>query len=153
MQVQTRIVWLKVASDILIVFGLLTAMASLAAMAGPTSFLADLIFWPVDGSQAISSETDRLLAAITGGLCTGLGVLFYLLTTKLYPSDPKLTRLLISTSLGSWFVVDSLGSVAAGAPLNALFNLGFLMLFLPPLWLPGSGKERVATGKRLEAES
>jgi hypothetical protein len=150
MQAQTRITWLKVGADILIIFGLLTALASITAMAAPTSFLADLIFWPVDGGQFLSSETDRLFAAITGGLCTGLGILFYLLADRLYPVDPKLTRLLMSVGLGGWFVVDSLGSLAAGAPLNVMFNLGFLALFMLPLWLPGSESELPKAGKRLE---
>jgi hypothetical protein len=138
MQAQTRILWLKIASDILIIFGLLTALASIASMAAPMSFLVDLVFWPIDGGQAVSSETMHLLAAITGGLTTALGVLFYLLATRLMPVDPNLTRLLMSAGLGSWFVVDSLGSIAAGAPLNVLFNALFAALFLIPLWLPGS---------------
>ncbi|MGI9437737.1 MAG: excinuclease ABC subunit A [Geminicoccaceae bacterium] len=150
MQAQTRILWLKIASDILIVFGLLTALASITAIAAPTSFLVDLIFWPVDGGQAVSSETSRLFAALTGGLSTGLGVLFYLLTTRLLAVDPHLTRLLMSAGLGSWFIVDSLGSFAAGAPLNVLFNGLFAALFLIPLRLPGSSSW-LEPGKRLEA--
>jgi hypothetical protein len=34
------------------------------------------------------------------------------------------------TGLYSWFVVDSIGSVAAGVPLNALANVSFVVLFL-----------------------
>ena len=150
MQAQTRILWLKIASDVLIIFGLLTASASIASFAAPTSFLVDLIFWPVDGTQAVSSETSHLLAAITGGLTTGLGVLFYLLTTKLLPTDPPLARLLMSAGLGSWFIVDSLGSFAAGAPLNVLFNAIFAALFLIPLWLP-SASSSLESSKHLEA--
>ena len=150
MQAQTRILWLKIASDVLIIFGLLTALASIASFAAPTSFLVDLIFWPVDGTQAVSSETSHLLAAIAGGLTTGLGVLFYLLTTKLLPTDPSLARLLMSAGLGSWFIVDSLGSFAAGAPLNVLFNAIFAALFLIPLWLP-SASSSLESSKHLEA--
>ena len=150
MQAQTRILWLKIASDILIIFGLLTALASVIAMAAPTSFLVDLIFWPVDGGQGISSESSRLFAAVAGGLTTALGVLFYLLTTRLMTVDPHLTRLLMSAGLGSWFIVDSLGSFAAGAPLNVLFNAVFAILFLIPLWLPGSSSSLEA-GQRQEA--
>lgn len=150
MQARTRILWLKIASDILIVFGLLTALASIAAMAAPTSFLVDMIFWPVDGGQTVSSETEHLLAAITGGLTTGLGVLLYLLTTRLMPVDPHLTRFLMSMALGSWFIVDSAGSSAAGAALNVLFNAIFLVLFLIPLWLPGKALTAKAE-KRLQA--
>ena len=137
MQAQTRILWLKIASDLLIIFGLLTALASIASLAAPTSLLVDLIFWPIDGGQAVASDTAHLLAAITGGLTTGLGVLFYLMTTRLMPIDPKLTRLLMSASLGSWFIVDSLGSIAADASLNVLFNALFAALFMIPLWPAG----------------
>lgn len=138
MQAQTRIIWLKVASDVVVLFGILIAFASLPSTAAPALFLADLIFWPVDGVQAVTSETNRLLSAILGGVMVGWGLLLYLLTTRLYPRDPDLARLLITASIGTWFFVDSLGSIAAGASLNALFNLGFLALFMIPLWLPGS---------------
>ena len=35
--------------------------------------------------------------------------------------------------LPAWFLVDSAGSLAAGVPLNALLNLGFIAVFLIPL--------------------
>jgi len=141
MQAQTRLIRLKVAADIVIIFGLLTALAALSSTAAPTSFLMDMIFWPVDGGQAIDTEVSHLFAAISGGILAGWGVLLYLLTTRLYPRDPDLARLLISASIGTWFIIDSLGSIAASAPLNALFNTGFLLLFIIPLWLPGSPEE------------
>lgn len=143
MQAQTRMIWLKVASDVVIIFGFLTALAALSLTAAPTSFLADMIFWPVDGGQAIDTDVTHLLAAILGGVMAGWGVLLYLLTTRLYPRDPDLARMLISVSIGTWFVIDGLGSILAGASLNALFNVGFLALFLIPLWLPGSPSEHL----------
>ena len=103
MQAQTRIVWLKVASDVFVLFGLLIAFASIPSAAAPTLFLADLIFWPVDGVQAVTTETNRLLSAILGGVMVGWGVLLYLLTTRIYPRDPDLSRLLITASIGTWF--------------------------------------------------
>lgn len=142
MQAQTRIVWLKVASDVVVLFGLLVVFASVSSTAAPVSFLADLIFWPMDGAQSVATETNHLFSAILGGVMTGWGVLLYLLTTRLYPQDPSLARLLITVSIGSWFFIDSLGSIAAGAPLNALFNVGFLALFLIPLWSPEPSSKR-----------
>lgn len=38
-----------------------------------------------------------------------------------------------SRSVGTWFVVDSSMSFAAGAPLNALLNVSFLALFCLPV--------------------
>ena len=34
------------------------------------------------------------------------------------------------TGLYSWFAVDSIGSIAAGVPLNAVANIGFVVLFV-----------------------
>ena len=141
MNAETRLTWLKVASDIVIVFGLLMVLASMPIAAPPMSFLVDMIFWPVDGAQSIASETGHFLLAVGGGVTIGWGVLLYLLTTRLYPSDPGLARLLITASAMAWFIPDSLGSIASGAALNVLFNLGFLGLFMIPLWLPGKRAE------------
>jgi len=41
-------------------------------------------------------------------------------------------RTVILAGVWVWFVADSLGSLAAGAPLNAQFNVGFLLAFLIP---------------------
>jgi hypothetical protein len=139
-------IWLQVASEFLVVVGLLAALASVPGAAAPMSLLADLIFWPLDGGQAIASEPGHLLAAVAGGVMAGFGVLLYLLSTRLYPQQPELARLLISAGIGVWFVVDSLGSIAAGASLNALANLVFLALFLIPLWLPADAAAVKADG-------
>lgn len=139
---QTRLTWLKVASDIVILFGLLMVLASVPFAAAPMSLLIDMIFWPADGAQAITSETGHFLLAVGGGVTIGWGVLLYLLTTRLYPRDPDLARILITASAIAWFIPDSLGSIASGAAVNVLFNLVFLGLFMIPLWLPGAPRER-----------
>ena len=43
---------------------------------------------------------------------------------------------LILGSVALWFLIDSTGSLAAGAPLNILGNLVFLAMFLWPLRRP-----------------
>lgn len=134
MQTRTRIASLKAASALVIAFGLLIALSSLPSAAAPTAFLLDLIFWPLDGGETMAAPSSRLFAAISGGVMAGWGVLLWLLTTRLYRDNPELARTLITASIGIWFVVDSLGSIAAGAVLNAVFNLVFLELFLIPLW-------------------
>lgn len=134
MQLETRTLWLKVASAVVIVSGLLTALTALPGLSAPMTFMGDLIFWPLDGGQDATAPTSRLLLAIAGGLTTGFGVLFWLISTRLHPTDPHLARTLILAGIGSWFVVDSAGSIAAGAPLNVLFNLIFLEMFAIPLW-------------------
>lgn len=130
--------WLKIASAVVIGFGIAMVASSLPAISSSTGILLDLIFWPLDGRQTAGAPEVHLLSAICGGILTGWGLLLWQLTTRLYPRDPELARSLILTSVGTWFVVDGIGSVMAGAPLNAALNIGFLLLFVVPLWRPAS---------------
>jgi len=133
MSLERSAFWLKSASAIVIGFGLLIAIAAVPATAAPVQLLLDLIFWPVDGAERATMPETRLAFAISGGVMAGWGILLWQLTDRLYLRDPKLGRSLILNSIGTWFLVDSLGSIAAGAPLNAVFNVGFLLLFVLPL--------------------
>lgn len=133
MNLDSRIAWLKAGSLITIGFGLLIAAAAIPALNYPMALLGDLIFFPIDGAPTLAAPGERLLSAITGGVMTGWGAMMYLVATELLPKDPALGRRLILTSIVSWFVIDSSMSVAAGAPLNVVGNLGFLLVFVLPL--------------------
>ena len=134
MTLDSRIRWLKIASDITIGFGLLLAAAAIPALSGPAEFLLDFIYFPVDGAESVDMPAARILNAITGGLMTGLGIMTFLIASELMPRDPAIARRLILFGIGGWYIVDSSMSIAAGAPLNALFNTGFLLLFYIPVW-------------------
>lgn len=136
MNMATRVNILKAAAAITIGFGLLIAAAALPAAQGPTTFLLDLIYFPVDGAQTLTGDGIRVLSAVAGGVMVGWGVLLWMISVDLYPADPVRGRKLILASIGTWFVVDSTMSVLAGAPLNALFNVSFLVLFFVPVWKP-----------------
>lgn len=133
MSSQATVTGLKAASALIIGFGIITVSATAPATAGLARFLIDMIFWPIDGAQTLGAPETRLLCAIAGGLMTGWGAMLWLAATRLYPQAPDLAGTMIMVSLGAWFVVDSLGSIIAGAPLNALLNMGFLPIFLIPL--------------------
>jgi hypothetical protein len=85
--------------------------------------MGDPIFWPVDGLPgAPELPTERLFAAVAGGLMVGWGVMLVKLGRRASVSR----ALLIGGA--AWFVVDGAGSVLAGAPLNIVGNLAFLAL-------------------------
>ena len=133
MDMNARIVTLKCASSAVIAAGVLVGLASMPATALPVAFLLDAIFWPVDGLEGVTTPEARLLSAIGGGILIGWGVLLWQLTTRLLPREPALARRLILCSVGIWFVADSAGSLAAGAPLNVVGNVAFLAAFWIPL--------------------
>jgi len=126
--------WLKFGSALTIFFGLLVAAAATPIGAAPAQFLADLIFFPIDSAQDLAAPETRLMSAIGGGVMAGWGVMLWMLSTRLFPSDQALAAKLIITSIVTWFVIDSTGSILAGAPLNVAFNLSFLLIFGVPLW-------------------
>lgn len=116
--------WMTIASAALIGFGLAVAAASHPALAAPVVLLGDLIFWPLDGAPDMGLPAARLLAAIAGGVMAGWGVML------LAFARGKGVRAALAQGAIAWFVVDSLGSILAGAPINVAMNLGFLGLFL-----------------------
>jgi hypothetical protein len=125
--------WLRAAAATVVVFGGLIVLGAHPATAWPVASMADLIFWPFDGRQTVGAPATRLLSAITGGVMVGWGVMLWLVADRLLPRDPHLAAALIRNGSTSWFIVDSLGSLAAGAPLNVLGNAVFLAIFLLPL--------------------
>lgn len=134
MEKDTTIGWLKAASAVVIGFGLVGAMAAVPKLSGPMLLLTDIAFWPIDGAQSLAAPETRLFSAIGGGLTVGLGVAMWMLATRLYAREPELARSIMLTAMGSWFVVDGVGSALAGAPVNVLLNVGFLLAYVIPLW-------------------
>lgn len=124
---------LKAASAVVMGVGAVVALSAHPATADITNLLADLIFWPFDGRQAVDTQTARLLAAIGGGVMFGWGLLLWQLATQLLPREPQLAASLIRRSVLAWFVLDCACSILAGAYFNVVLNLGFLAMFLLPL--------------------
>ncbi len=133
MSPQATITWMKAASALVIGFGVLSVMAAHPAGAEPMRFLIDLLFWPMDGTETLAAPATRLISAIGGGLMVGWGLMLWLVAARLYPREPEIARSIILTSISAWFIFDSAGSIAAGAPLNAVLNIGFLLAFVVPL--------------------
>lgn len=124
---------LRFAAGVTVVTGLALALASVPALALPVRLLADLLVWPFDGAETLAASETRLAFAIGGGVLLGWGLMIWQLAGEPLARAPEAVRGIIRTSVVGWFLVDSAGSIAAGAALNVLPNLVFLALFLLPL--------------------
>ena len=133
MSFTTRKLWLETASIILGLVGLVVCMSALPALSMPTRMLADVIFWPPDGTQSLVALETRLLAAIGGGVMLGWGATLWLLVRTLFAREPAVVKTIVMTGITIWFVTDSAASILAGAPVNAVLNVAFLLLFALPL--------------------
>ena len=100
------------------------------------TLLADIVIWPLDGVQDLGSAETRVMCAIGGGVMCGWGLTLWQVAEHVVPANPAAARAIAMTGIYGWFAVDSLGSVLAGAPLNAVLNISFVALFL---WVFRSG--------------
>lgn len=124
---------LKLAAALVVIVGLLIALGAHPATAWPAILLADVTFWPLDGAQSLAAPETRLAYAVLGGVMAGWGATIWLIADRLYARDPATARGLVLAGLAVWFVTDSAASLAAGAPLNLVVNVGFLAVFLAAL--------------------
>lgn len=124
---------LRFAAGVTMLTGLSMALAAVPALNMPVRLLADLLVWPFDGAQSLAAPETRLGMAISGGVLLGWGLMIWQLAGEPLARMPEVVRAIIRVSVITWCVVDSAGSVAAGAALNVLPNLVFLGLFLIPM--------------------
>lgn len=128
--------WLKITAIVVGSFGPVFFLGTMDATIEPARFTLDLLSWPVDGATTYAHPDTRFLSALTGGFLMGWGVLVWCLSTWVYDAAPEGVRKAVLTSLLSWFVLDSAGSIASGNASNALINIGVLLLAAGPLWRP-----------------
>lgn len=124
---------LRLAAGVTMLTGLTLALAAIPAMNLPMRILADMLIWPLDQAQTLGLPETRLALAIGGAVLTGWGLMIWQLAGEPLQRASEPVRAIIRTSVLTWFAVDSLASIAAGAALNVLPNLVFLALFLVPM--------------------
>jgi hypothetical protein len=125
---------LRLASAIVMGFGLVTALAAWPPLNLPSLWLLDLMFLPFDRQQNLDGSEHRILSGILGAVLVGLGVMQWQVVTKLFAREPVLARQILLAGMWSWFAVDCVASVVAGAPFNVVMNVPFLLMFVVPLW-------------------
>jgi hypothetical protein len=133
---------LKLASFVLAILGgLLLAFGAYPPVSEGARLFADIGFWPLDGTQAMTAPEARFFAGVGGGALVGFGVMIWMLAAYGLEREPIFVRNTIVAGVMGWFVTDSLASVTAGAPVNALLNVPIMLAFVFPLvW--GCGTQR-----------
>jgi hypothetical protein len=131
---KTHKAWLFVTAFVVGSFGPVFSLGTRGATDRFAAWTLDLLAWPIDGAQAYSDGAMRFLSALTGGFLFGWGVLILFLRQWVYDAAPDQTRRAVVAGLVAWFVLDSLGSVAAGAASNVAFNVLVLVTAVGPLW-------------------
>lgn len=131
--------WLKITAVVVGSFGPVFFLGTMRPTLEPARLTLDILSWPVDGGTTYASADTRFLSALTGGFLLGWGVMIWFLSSWVYDAAPEGVRRTVLAGILSWFVLDSLGSIASGNPSNVLFNLVVLLIAVGPLWCPAKG--------------
>lgn len=126
--------WMLVTAFVVGAFGPVFTLATVPVSEGFARLTLDVLAWPVDGVQRYSDQSMRFLSALTGGFLFGWGVMILCLRQWLYDLAPEPTRRTVVVGLLAWFFLDTAGSIAAGVPSNAAFNVLVLVLCVGPMW-------------------
>lgn len=130
--------WLKITAVVIGSFGPIFFFGTMVSTSKPASWTLDLLSYPLDGAQNFDEPTTRFLSALTGGFLFGWGVMVWCLSTWVYDKAPEQVRKAVLCGILSWFVLDSLGSIASDNMSNAFINIIVLMLAVGPLWKPAN---------------
>lgn len=133
---QAHKAYLKISAVLVMLFGPIFFLGTMASTSEPIRFSADFLAWPIDGAQTYDHPDTRFVGALAGGFLLGWGALIWRLSGDIFDAAPEAVRKAVVTGFLAWFVLDSAGSITSGHGSNALFNILVLLAFVGPLWRP-----------------
>jgi len=147
MSLKSSQIWLRIGAALLVLVGIILALAAYTATTDLAAVLVNLVQWPVGEFQALVSPEVIRINGTTGGILIGWGLMIWLTVDLLYPQDPRRARAVILISLSGWCVADSVASIVAGVAVNAVCNVLFLLLFAVPLVLAVPSRDTMQSNK------
>jgi len=133
MSLNFRAKFLFIVSITFAIYSILWALAPFAEINLPARFILDLADWPVDSLFVPLDKNTMWLSAIGAGLLGGYSVF---LGGIVVPAIREKNHSIIRTTIlamAFWYLLDSVGSYAAGVASNVFFNSIYLALVLIPL--------------------
>lgn len=115
-------------------YALLWSLAPYEVVNWPARFILSL------SSGNLASLADPLtaqvqwLSAIGSGLLMAVAIISYGIIAPALLANDFNTIKFFKIAMIAWYVLDGLGSLAAGFALNIVFNTLFLVIIMAPLW-------------------
>ena len=129
------------------------AMVAFGLVIATVPWVRESLFpWMAGGDAGLDAglgelERDFLTfnQTLMGALTAGLGLAVFWIAREALARGERWAWSAIATSVGLWFVVDSVASIATGFGRNAICNVVLVAPLLPALWLtrPSRGPREV----------
>lgn len=133
MSLNVRANFLMVVSIIFFIYSLLWGLAPFAEINISARLILDLADWPLDNLFTPLDRNTMWLSAIGSGLLAAVSIF---LGGIVVPALKDGNRAVIRTTIVAmsvWYIIDGIGSIAAGVGSNVVFNSIYLTLVLIPL--------------------
>ncbi len=116
-----------------IAFAVVWGLAPYSAISEPSRLLLDLLSLPFGDAAPNLTKSEMWLSSIGAGLTAAICIMLLgIVAPAVENGDRKVAKTTIWAFV-IWYVVDSVGSIAAGVPSNAFFNAILLVAILIPL--------------------
>ncbi len=133
MTINTRARFMLATSIVFFIYSLLWGLAPFTEINFSARIILDLADWPLDNFSAPLDQNTMWLSAIGAGLLSAVSIF---LGGIVVPAIKQNNRPIIRTTIlamSVWYIIDSIGSMAAGVISNVFFNSAYLALVLIPL--------------------
>ncbi len=133
MSLNARANFLMVVAVIFFIYALLWGLAPFAEVNITARIILDLADWPLDNFSHPLDKNTMWLSAIGAGLLAAVAIF---LGGIVVPALKENNRPVIRTTIVAmtvWYIIDGVGSIAAGVSSNLMFNSIYLSLVLIPL--------------------
>ena len=133
MSLNARANFLMIVSITFALYSLLWGLAPFSDINMPARFILDLADWPVDNLSTPLDKNTMWLSSIGAGLLAAISIF---LGGIVVPALKEGNQSIINTTILAmivWYIIDGLGSIAAGVTSNVFFNSIYLALVLIPL--------------------
>jgi len=133
MSLNTRSKFMMIVAVIFFIYSVLWALAPYPSINLPARYILDLSDWPLDNLESPLDRNTQWLSSIAAGILAAVSIF---LGGIVVPAIKERNISIIRTTIiamVTWYLIDSIGSVASGVASNVFFNSIYLVLILIPL--------------------
>lgn len=133
MSTNTRAKFMMGVATIFLIYSLLWGVAPFAEINISARIILDLADWPIDNFSTPLDRNTMWLSAIGAGLLAAIAIfLGGIVVPAIREGNSSIIRTTI-IAMSVWYIIDGIGSIAAGVASNLFFNSIYLALVLIPL--------------------